>query len=93
MTNKIYQIHLAPVAQKQLKKLTQPTRELIFKKLEKLKRCPCPVGAKKLMGMESLYRIRVGDYRVIYVLNNHQLIVLVVKVGHCKEVYRKMVKP
>ena len=48
---------------------------------------PRPQGARKLQGVEDLYRIRVGDYRVIYQIQDKALVVLVVKIGHRGEVY------
>ena len=49
---------------------------------------PRPPDTKKLSGAEELYRIRVGDYRVLYAIQDKVLLVLVVKVGHRREVYR-----
>jgi mRNA interferase RelE/StbE len=49
---------------------------------------PFPPGAKKLHGDEPYARVRVGDYRVIYQVEAHQLIIIVVKIGHRKEIYR-----
>jgi mRNA interferase RelE/StbE len=47
-----------------------------------------PTGAIKLQGTEGLLRVRVGDYRIIYQIIDHELVVMVVKVGHRREVYR-----
>jgi mRNA interferase RelE/StbE len=53
---------------------------------------PRPAGAVKLTGSENLYRVRVGDYRVIYAVENDFLLVLVVEIGHRREIYRKLDK-
>jgi mRNA interferase RelE/StbE len=53
-----------------------------------LARNPRPPGAKKLRGQDDRYRIRVGDYRVIYEVDDAQLLILIVEVGHRKDVYR-----
>ncbi len=45
---------------------------------------------KKLKGAESLYRVRVGDYRLIYEVRSHILLVLVIKIGHRREIYRHL---
>jgi mRNA interferase RelE/StbE len=45
-------------------------------------------GVKKLSGEDDLYRVRVGDYRVVYQIRDNELIVLIVRVAHCREVYR-----
>ena len=49
---------------------------------------PRPKGVKKLSGPDDLYRIRVGDYRIVYQIHDDRLIVLVVRIGHRKDVYR-----
>jgi mRNA interferase RelE/StbE len=50
---------------------------------------PKPMGAEKLSGQIDLYRIRVGNYRVVYEIDDGQIIVTVIKVGHRKEIYRR----
>ncbi|MBL8075381.1 MAG: type II toxin-antitoxin system RelE/ParE family toxin [Nitrospira sp.] len=57
-------------------------------RLDSLATTPRPHGSEKLSGVEQLYRIRVGDYRVIYAVEDNRLLVLVVKVGHRREEYR-----
>jgi mRNA interferase RelE/StbE len=59
----------------------------IVEKIEALADDPRPAGSVKLTG-HGAYRIRVGDYRVIYAVADDQLVVLVVEVGHRREVYR-----
>ena len=58
-------------------------------KIDKLAENPRPRGAEKLKGEDGLYRIRVGDYSVIYQVRDKALIVLVVKIGDRKEVYKR----
>jgi mRNA interferase RelE/StbE len=83
-----YSILLAPPAERQLKALTEPVQKRIVKRLRTLKENPRPHGVKKLAGEEDLYRIREGNYRIIYTIQAKQLIVLVVKIGDRKEIYR-----
>lgn len=83
-----YSILLAPPAERQLKALTEPVQKRIVKRLRTLKENPRPQGVKKLAGEEELYRIREGDYRIIYTIQDKQLTVLVVKIGDRKEIYR-----
>lgn len=83
-----YSILLSPPAERQLKALTEPVQKRIVKRLRMLKENPRPQGVKKLAGEEDLYRIREGDYRIIYTIQDKQLIVLVVKIGDRKEIYR-----
>jgi len=83
-----YSILLAPPAERQLKSLTDSVQKRIAKRLKSLRENPRPQGVKKLAGEEDLYRIRDGDYRIIYTIQDKELIVLVVKIGNRKDVYR-----
>ena len=83
-----YAILLAPPAERQLKALTESTQKRIVKRLKSLQHNPRPQGIKKLAGEDALYRIREGSYRIVYMIQDKELIVLVVKIGDRKEVYR-----
>lgn len=83
-----YSILLAPPAERQLKSLTDSVQKRIVKRLKSLRENPRPQGVKKLAGEEDLYRIRDGDYRIIYTIQDKELIVLVAKIGNRKDVYR-----
>lgn len=82
-----YTISIKRSAQKSLGKISQNHRGLIVDKVRTLSENPRPQGSKKLSGRDA-WRIRIGDYRVIYEINDNQLVVLVVTVGHRREVYR-----
>jgi mRNA interferase RelE/StbE len=83
-----YRIQIAPSAVRQLRKLPGSVQERIVEHVEQLATDPRPRGAIKLQGEDDLYRIRVGDYRVIYQIRDDELIVLVLRVEHRREVYR-----
>jgi mRNA interferase RelE/StbE len=83
-----YSILLAPSAEQQLKSLAEPVQKRIVKRLRTLRANPRPQGVKKLADEDDLYRIREGDYRIIYAIRDKDLIVLIVKIGARKEVYR-----
>lgn len=84
-----YSILLAPPAERQLKALAEPIQKRIVKRLRTtLKENPRPQGVKKLASEDDLYRIREGDDRIIYTIRDKELIVLVVKIGDRKEIYR-----
>ena len=83
-----YAILLDPPAERQLKALTESTQKRIVKRLKSLQHNPRLQGVKKLAGEDGLYRIREGSYRIIYKVQDKELIVLVVKIGDRKEVYR-----
>ncbi len=83
----IYTILVERYAQKQILKLDKKVIPLIKNAIAKLAENPRPNGYKNLKGEEA-YRIRVGDYRIIYEIDNDKIIVTVVSVGHRKEVYK-----
>lgn len=84
----VYSTLLAPPVERQLKSLTESVQKRIVKRLKSLRENPRPQGVKKLTGEEDIYRIREGDYRIIYTIEDKELIVLVVKIGNRKGVYR-----
>ena len=85
----MYRVLLRPPAQRFLRKLRDPglTARLVAA-MRGLASQPRPPGCDKLIGPEDLYRIRVGDYRIVYQVRDEVLLVLVVKLGHRREVYR-----
>jgi mRNA interferase RelE/StbE len=82
-----YDVRLARRADRELASLEQSTRSRIIERLRELRDDPFPRGAVKLQGRESVYRIRVGDYRVLYEVFRKEAIVLVDKVDHRSGVY------
>jgi mRNA interferase RelE/StbE len=84
-----YIVEFAPAARRQLKKLDRPVQKRVLKRVEKLENQPRPKMAETLKGTtETVYRVREGDYRIIYTIEDDRLIVLVVRIGHRSEVYR-----
>ena len=81
-----YQVGLTPAAYRQFRKLSPEAQRRLAPAIDSLAEEPRPASAKKLSGVE-LWRIRVGDYRVIYALDDGKLTVLVVRLGHRREVY------
>jgi mRNA interferase RelE/StbE len=83
-----YSIQFKPAAVRQLEELPRPIRNRIALKIEALRDDPFPAGCKKLAALADTWRVRVGDYRVIYQVQRGILAVLVLTVGHRREVYR-----
>jgi mRNA interferase RelE/StbE len=81
-----YQILLTKTATKQLDKLPNDIAEKLLNFIQSLEDDPRPIGCKKLKGREG-YRVRQGNYRVIYDIFDDILIVEVVAVGHRKDIY------
>ena len=83
-----YTVSLSKRAQKQLDKLSDAVAEPIFQAIEKLGDNPRPNGCKKLKGRNG-YRIRIGDYRVIYEIMDSTLLVDVIDLGHRRDIYEQ----
>ncbi|MFM2198954.1 MAG: hypothetical protein RLZZ505_2386 [Verrucomicrobiota bacterium] len=83
-----YRIEFKRTARKALATIQATHAERIRDSIDSLAADPFPVGHRKLVGAEAKYRIRVGDYRVIYGVENQELVILVIRIGHRKEIYR-----
>jgi mRNA interferase RelE/StbE len=85
----MYEVLIKPAVLRQTKKLDLPIQTAVQEAIDSLVDDPRPEGCTKLKGAENLYRIRVAkNYRIIYEIQDKKLIVIVVKVGHRREVYR-----
>lgn len=82
----MYEVQIERTAQKQLQKIPAPHFNRIIKAMYALGEDPRPHGFKKLSGRDG-YRIRIGNYRVIYLIEDKILKVLVIEIGHRKDVY------
>ena len=82
-----YFIEFTPAAARQLRKLSRDVQTRIARIIESLGDNPFPSGFKKLVGYKDLYRIRSGDYRVVYQYTAGKLLILIVRLGHRKEIY------
>lgn len=82
-----YRIEIKPSAKKELAQLPRETGENVVKAITALAENPRPHGYKKLTGSQQSYRIRVGNYRVVYSLFEKQLIIEIIKIGDRKDVY------
>lgn len=82
-----YTILLTKKARKQLDKFSDNIADPILKAIAGLEREPRPSGAIKLKGREG-YRIRIGNYRVIYEIRDQELIIDVIALGHRKNIYK-----
>lgn len=83
-----YEILISSKAEKQLKKLPQQYLTLIDAAISALALEPRPSGCKKLTGYDDYYRIRLGDYRIIYGVFDKVLKIEIIKVAHRKDVYK-----
>jgi mRNA interferase RelE/StbE len=82
-----YQVILPKSVQKELDRLPDDVANRILQRLAGLETNPRPADVKKLKGRDA-WRIRVGDYRVIYEIHDRVLQIIVITVGHRREIYR-----
>lgn len=83
-----YNIIIPKPVQKQLKQLSQEIYQRVTEKILQLSSEPRPIGVKKLQGFENEYRIRIGDYRVRYEIDDKTLTVIIVSCRHRRNVYK-----
>ena len=83
-----YTIRIERLAQKSLSRIPQPYQDRIIDAIYNLATIPRPHGTRKLSGKDA-WRIRVGDYRIIYEIDENKLNILIITLGHRKEIYRK----
>jgi mRNA interferase RelE/StbE len=82
-----YSITLAPSATRQLRKFDPDVRRRIQAALELLAVEPRPPAAIRLVGGSGEWRVRTGDYRIVYEIKDGQLLILVLRIGHRREIY------
>ncbi|MCC7351123.1 MAG: type II toxin-antitoxin system RelE/ParE family toxin [Phycisphaerales bacterium] len=85
-----YSVQFKPSVRKALLKMERPIQRRLIEAADDLGDDPRPHGVEKMAGDDNLWRVRVGDWRIIYEIHDRQLIVLVLKVRHRREVYRNM---
>jgi mRNA interferase RelE/StbE len=85
-----YRVEFSTAAERQFKGLPRSVQARVTSRVDRLAEDPRPPGSKRLSGSQDLYRIRIGDYRVIYAIEHEVLLVLVLKIGHRREVYRRL---
>jgi mRNA interferase RelE/StbE len=85
-----YLVKFKPSAERAFRKLPAEQRRRVAAKIEPLAGNPRPAGVELLEASERLYRVRTGDYRIIYQIQDAALLVLVVRIGNRREIYRKL---
>ena len=83
----IYRIEVTPRAEKDLHALAIRERQRVAEQIDALRTDPRPQGCRKLKGREDFYRVRVGDYRVVYRVEDEVLLILIVRIGDRREIY------
>ena len=83
-----YAVEFLRTAEEELADLPKDVQRKILKRIESLQIDPRPAGVEQLKGPEKFLRLRAGDYRVIYLIEGRQLLILIVKIGDRKDVYK-----
>jgi len=83
-----YSIEVSATAEKQLRKLSKKDQISVLKRIQELSGEPRPNHSRKLRGQDNIYRVRVGNYRILYSIENKHLTIIILKVGHRRDVYR-----
>ena len=84
-----YEVALAPAAARQLRKFDPQVRRRVQAAIELLATEPRPPAATRLVGGAGEWRVRTGDYRIVYEIEEERLLVLVLSAGHCREIYQR----
>ena len=85
-----YNVDFKPSVHKDFRRLPRLVVERVMKRIERLKDEPLPHGVEKLEGAERLYRIRVGDYRIVYEVDTQAKGIMILYVRHRREAYRAL---
>ena len=84
-----YEVQFKPAALRSLQKLPHDVQRRLSKAIDALAKNPRPHGVEKISGMQKAYRIRSGDYRVVYEIHDEIIVVYILKIGHRREIYRR----
>ena len=87
-----YRVEFSPRAFKQFQTLPRWIQQGLKNRIDSLSDNPRPKSSIKLEGVDNLYRLRFGDYRAVYRIEANVLLVLVVKIGHRKDIYRMLME-
>ena len=84
-----YKVVISKSAKKELEKLPKKDLQKIVRAIQRLSENPRPQGCEKLSGYKY-YRIRQGDHRIVYSIQDGELTILVIKIGHRKDIYKRL---
>lgn len=88
MTPAKFNILVSKSAEKALLSLPKKEQQRVILTIQALSDNPFPIGSRKLQGEASIFRVRVGHYRIIYEVDGKRVIIIVLKIGHRKDIYR-----
>jgi mRNA interferase RelE/StbE len=83
-----YRVEVAPAARRELRKFDPQIRRRVQAAIELLAETPRPPAAKQLVNSGGAWRVRTGDYRIVYEIHDDRILVLVLRIGHRRDIYR-----
>jgi mRNA interferase RelE/StbE len=84
-----YSIEVKPSARQELEALPDNMLARVLQKMEVLRAAPRPAGCKKLKGYKDQWRVRVGDWRVVYIIDDPAKLISITRIAHRREVYER----
>jgi mRNA interferase RelE/StbE len=85
-----YRIEVSATAEKQIRKLRREDQVRVLRTIQLLATDPTPPGSRKVRGYEDVFRIRVGTHRVLYRVAGRRLLIIILKIGHRRDIYRSL---
>ncbi|MBO9626425.1 MAG: type II toxin-antitoxin system RelE/ParE family toxin [Microbacterium sp.] len=82
-----YEVEFTTAAAREIRKLDTQIRRRVLLGIAELENSPRPHGVRKIVGYKDAWRLRIGDYRVLYEVSDERIVVTVVRVGHRRDVY------
>ena len=83
-----YRIEFRPAVPRQLRRIAKPFKGRLLTAIDSLADTPRPPGSVRLAGSDGFHRVRVGDYGIVYLIEDRVLLICVVRIAHRKDVYR-----
>ncbi len=84
-----YSVEVKPSARKELEALPDNMLARVLRKMDSLRSAPRPAGCKMLRGYKDLWRVRVGDWRVVYIIDDAAKLISITRIAHRREVYER----
>ncbi|TDI48791.1 MAG: type II toxin-antitoxin system RelE/ParE family toxin [Acidobacteria bacterium] len=85
-----FRIEVSATAEKQIRKLPRKDQVRVLQAIRPLASAPHPPGSRKVRGYDDVFRIRVGTYRILYRVWGRRLVIIILKIGHRREIYRSL---
>ena len=84
-----YSVEVKPPARKELEALPDKVLARVLERMDSLRYAPRPAGCKKLKGYKDQWRVRVGDWRVVYIIDDPAKLISITRIAHRREVYER----